>query len=96
MMELTQSGKIIGISTRHYPTQASAIGQLPVILDGDVIDQSANPPPIRFVLVSGAIGDYACYAGIGTPDWVAKHGDKISFSEACLYFMDLEKEKYRR
>ena len=43
------------------------------------------------------IGDYAAYVGQGSPEWIADHGDKISFKEATVHFPggQLEKEKYR-
>ena len=48
------------------------------------------------VLVKGDIGDYAAYTGIGSPEYVAKLGNKISFQEACIHFpIGLVKEKYR-
>jgi len=48
------------------------------------------------VLVAGEIGDYAAYRGIGTPEWVMRFGDKISFDRANIHFCgQLEKEKYR-
>ena len=57
-----------------------------------------NPPSVVVVLVAGDIGDYAAYCGIGTPDWVARHGDKISFEEACIHFPggQLEEGRYRK
>lgn len=60
-------------------------------------DQHHRNIEITAVLVAGAIDDYAVYIGIGTPQWVAKHGNKISFDEACIHFpCGLEKEKYRK
>lgn len=49
------------------------------------------------VLVAGDIGDYAAYQGIGDrPEWIARHGDKISFKEATCHFpFGLEESKYR-
>ena len=49
------------------------------------------------VLVEGQIGDYAAYAGHGSKEWVADHGDKVSFEEACIHFPggQLRKELYR-
>lgn len=86
--------KILGVNERYYPAQASVIGHQP-FMPG--VDQSENPPPTVAVLVAGDVGDYACYVGHGTPEWVRDHGNKISFEEACCYFPggQLEKEKYR-
>lgn len=49
------------------------------------------------VLVEGDIGDYACYAGYGEPEWVAEYGDKVSFTHACGHFPggQLKEELYR-
>lgn len=93
-MDDTKAGLILGISTRHYPTQGvfckSATCE-------HIVDQCGDPQPVRVVLVSGEIGDYAAYCGVGMPEWVAAHGDKISFEEACGHFPNqLEKERYRR
>jgi len=49
------------------------------------------------VLVEGRVGDYAAYTGIGSPEYVAKLGNKISFKEACIHFpFGLDEEKYRK
>jgi hypothetical protein len=48
------------------------------------------------VLVEGEIGDYAAYQGIGSKEYVASDGDKVSFAEAQVHFCNgLEKERYR-
>lgn len=59
--------------------------------------QDGNYVFVRVVLVGGAIGDYAAYAGSGSEFWVADHGDKISFEEACIHFPggQLKRELYR-
>jgi hypothetical protein len=50
---------------------------------------------ITVVLVQGEI-DYACYMGIGSREFVARHGHKLSFKEAQFHFPSgLEKELYR-
>ena len=51
--------------------------------------------PSTTVLVAGAVGDYAAYTGHGHPNWVAKHGDKISFVEAKCHFPTIEEANYR-
>lgn len=80
------SPKILGVNTRHYPTQ------IPGTETWDT-----NPPPVRVVLVAGDVDDYAAYCGLGTPEWVARHGDKLSFAEACCHFPggQLVEERYR-
>ena len=52
---------------------------------------------VTVVLVAGSVGDYAAYAGMGEPEWVAAHGDKLSFEEACCHFPggQLDAERYR-
>jgi len=49
------------------------------------------------VLVTGGAGDYACYVGYGTKEWVARFGDKVSFKHASGHFPggQLKKELYR-
>ena len=52
---------------------------------------------IVVVLVAGAIGDYAAYAGTGPDEYIRDYGDKVSFEEACVHFPggQLERAKYR-
>lgn len=47
------------------------------------------------VLVEGVIGDYAAYQGIGSDQWVAAHGNKLSFTEARCHFPGITESKYR-
>ena len=51
---------------------------------------------ISAVLVEGYIGDYAVYIGQGSPEYIALHGDKLSFDEAKIHFPGIVKENYRR
>ena len=78
-------GKILGTNTRCYPRQSWEL------TDGNSVEVSV-------VLVAGAIGDYAAYVGAGEPEWVAAHGNKISFEEACVHFPggQLEDTRYRQ
>ena len=78
--------KILGVNKRYYPMAPIFEREIATIA----------------VLVAGDIGDYACYIGLGyepenDADWIAAHGDKISFEEACCHFPggQLKKEKYR-
>lgn len=56
-----------------------------------------EPVSIMVVLVAGEIGDYAAYISAGnSPDWTARHGDKLSFAEAqCHFPVGLEEKNYR-
>lgn len=72
--------KILSINTRYYPG--------PTLLDREV--------PTTAVLVEGECEDYAVYVGHSTdPQFVAAHGDKISFEEACAQFSPLRRDRYR-
>ena len=90
---------IIGVNRRFYPAQASVVGKAAASLPPEWRDfghdHSFDPPPTVVVLVAGEIGDYACYIGHGTPEWVAQHGNKISFIEARCHFPSLKADGYR-
>lgn len=51
-----------------------------------VLTESEGPEP------------YACYIGQGSPEWVANHGDKLTFERAKLHFpiSPMTPETYRR
>lgn len=74
--------KILGVSRRSYPSQNSPAGY----------------QNVQVVLCEGDIGDYAAYAGEGSAQWIAAHGDKLTFEEACVHFPggQLKVERYRR
>ena len=80
------SERILGVNRRTYPMQL-----------GPGEGWHPDPPSVVVVLVEGDVEDYAAYCGIGTPEWVARHDDKISFEEACVHFPggQLEKGRYR-
>jgi hypothetical protein len=60
------------------------------------ISETGAQVSVVTVLVEGTIGDYTAYSGIGSPEYVAQRGNKISFAEACIYFpFRLMKEKYK-
>lgn len=75
--------QILGVNRRSYPLQ----------VDGEL----GGEVTISVVLVAGSIGDYAAYAGGGTPEWVARFGHKIPFEEACVHFPggQLDEARYR-
>ena len=74
-------GDIIGVNERWYPAQNKSY-------DG-------GRTLFLVVLKEGSIGDYAAYVGCGQPEWVAAHGDKLSFDEARIHFPYLDEAKYR-
>jgi len=71
---------IIGVNTRYYPSQ----------------DSPMDPPAVLCVLAAGGVGDYAAYVGYGSPEFVARSGNKITFEEASAQFPgQLERDHYR-
>lgn len=50
---------------------------------------------VRFILTSGAIGDYAVYAGVGDRQWVTDWGSKLAFDDAALLFPGIVRARYR-
>jgi hypothetical protein len=70
---------------------------------GDIVNTNIRSYPsetngyidITTVLVEGAIGDFAVYIGIGSPEWIAKKGVKLHFEEARLHFPFIEEKNYR-
>lgn len=75
----------IGVSRRTYPIEPA------------YEECAALRFEITVVLVAGEAGDYAAYIGGGSMEFVARHGDKLSFEEACCHFPggQLKKELYR-
>jgi len=71
--------KILGINTRCYPNEYEGV----------------PPFKITVVLVEGEIGDYAAYVGHGSPEWIARRGDKLGFIEAKVHFPSIEEDRYR-
>ena len=47
------------------------------------------------VLTEGIIGDHAVYIGHGSPEWVARHGNKLTYRRAVAHFPFLEEGNYR-
>lgn len=97
---MTAELQIISKNRRHYPTQAGVClhsrNPHEHLRDPDGDGWCGEPPPTMVVLVEGEIGDYAAYIGHGDADWVARHGDKLSFEEALCHFpIGLKREKYR-
>lgn len=76
---MSDKPNILSVNVRYYPNQ----------------EDIESPVRVVTVLVAGAIGDYAAYSGNGSPEWVARFGDKISFQEAARQFSPLEESKYR-
>ena len=62
--------KILGVNKRYYPAP-----------------DHSRELAVSVVLCEGDIGDYAAYVGLGDDiGFIATHGDKISFEEACSHF----------
>lgn len=74
-----ERGEILAVRAWHVPTQ-HRIGVM---------------TPVCAVLVSGSIGDYAVYLGVGHPAWVREHGNKLSFDDAAGLFPGLVEGRYR-
>lgn len=61
-----------------------------------VVVESLDPDfMLRFVLVSGSIGDYTVYMGIGPAEWVRDFGNKVPFELAAVLFPRLQERMYR-
>lgn len=76
-----RESEILEVNCRTYPSENAP---------GPGVD-------VLVVLVTGELGDYAAYAGQGSPEWVARFGNKISFEEACVHFPNaqLTRAEYR-
>lgn len=85
-------GQVLGVNTRWLPSLHQDLNRV---------------VGCCVVLVAGAVGDYVAYAGFvrGNDghvtatelDAIRRHGDKISFEEACVHFPggQLKRERYR-
>lgn len=84
---------IIGINKRSYPAEFGAGNEKRCLADG----MEFHITNIVCVLVAGSVDDYAAYIGSGSPEWVARYGDKVRFEEACCHFPggQLIRERYR-
>ena len=74
---------ILGVNRRRYPREAQA--------------GERTRCAVTVVLVAGDCEDYAAYAGQGSDEWIAQHGLKLSFGEACVHFPagQLDASRYR-
>ena len=59
-------------------------------------EEGIDRQTITAVLTQGHFGSQAVYVGIGSPEFVAKHGTKQTYDRALYYFPMLKKEDYRR
>jgi hypothetical protein len=84
--------RIVGKNVRTYPREARPG-------EPNLAGWHPDGCTVTVVLVAGdeLVGDYAAYAGAGSPEWVARYGDKIPFEEACVHFPggQLVRERYR-
>jgi hypothetical protein len=74
--------KILNINKRSYPREHS-------VYSAEIVEISA-------VLTEGETGDIAVYIGEGSPEWIIKYGNKLSYEEAISYFPFFDESKYRR
>lgn len=47
---------------------------------------------VAVLVVGGRGNDVTAYAGIGTEEWVAQYGRKLTVDEACKHFQGLRKQ----
>lgn len=80
--------EILKIRTWHVPREGA-----PAPWSSSPVD--ALPAPVTVVLVSGGVGDYTVYLGVGSPGWVSDHGNKLAFEDAVGLFPGLDARKYR-
>lgn len=107
-MKKTESGVILGLNHRSYPQDNQSLAghceetgrhALAEALRDDFANEPIGRSSVLVVLVQGSINDYAAYIGLSDdPKWVRRHGNKISFEEACVHFPrgQLVEERYRR
>lgn len=85
-----KGGEIISENICYYPHEF-------LLSPFEVSPFEVRTVEVRTVLVSGDIGDYAAYTGIGSQEFVKRLGNKISFEEAKIHFpLGLKEENYRR
>lgn len=74
--------KIEASDTWHVPAEPLVCGHVVKV-------------PVTVVLVRGAIGDCAGYVGVGSPEWVAEHGNKLPVKAALAFFPSIDPRFYR-
>ena len=51
---------------------------------------------LNAILTKDAMGQFAVYVGIGSNEFVAKHGTKQTYKKTLNYYPHLKKEEYRK
>ena len=96
---MSDERRITGVNRRTYPSERLEDEVIEAMHRGDTAGASLlqEQCTVTTVLVTGPLGDYAAYHGFGKPEWVADHGDKMRFEEACMHFPggQLVRELYR-
>jgi len=77
--------KILEVNNHGYQTE-----------QGDPANYGIVITYVTTVLVEGGNDDYAAYQGIGSHQWIAAHGQKLTYDDAKDIFPMVEVVKYRR
>lgn len=76
----TEPGGVINVRMLTLPVEDTSIG---------------SSLTLKHVLVRGGVEDVAVYQGVGTDNWVARNGRKLTYEEAILHFPALPRRWYR-
>lgn len=69
---------------------------MPIQVRKDKLSDSGTRADFAVLLVSGAVGDYKAYRGMGDDEWIIRHGDPLTYKEALAHFpVGLSEERYR-
>lgn len=79
----------------EFHGQVLAINKRRFVKEPDMDDPAVPYVIVSTVLVAGAVGDYAAYEGIGNPEWIKEHGNKLTYDEARERFSGLGEKRYR-
>jgi hypothetical protein len=86
----------VGEDGREFHGQILASNKKRFVKEPEAEDPAVPSVYVTYVLVAGAIGDYAVYEGVGNPEWIKEYGNKLTFKEASAVFSGLDEKRYRR
>ena len=66
------------------------------LLPKEADDGSIEHIELNAILTEDAVGQYAVYVGVGSDEFVKKHGQKQTYERALNYYPFLKEEEYRR